>query len=379
MRRLVTSKQVLVCVGPGGVGKTTTAAALGVLAARLGRRTLVCTIDPAPRLADALGMPELGPEPRTLAPDFRRRLGIVEPGSLQAVRVDTDRTFARLVEEQVTDAQLRGRILANPMYRQMIENLTGAQEYAATLFLFELQNQRAYDLIILDTPPTANALDFLATPHRLAEAISSPAVQWLTGRKDKTHRFSLQRLGMGGALILRRAGKLLGSQFIDDLGTFLLDVRDVLGAFLARARQIESLLRQPDVGFLLVLTPETAAINEALYLAGHLRQAGTPLEGFVANRVLAPPGLVEAGALAAELARLPSLAGIPRPRLTTAAGQLASLGSYLAHITEQQQKELDRLLAQAPGLPITRVPLQPHDISNLDSLKAVADCFGALE
>jgi anion-transporting ArsA/GET3 family ATPase len=375
MKHLVSSKQVLVCVGPGGVGKTTTAAALGVLAARQGRRTLVCTIDPAPRLADALGVPDLGPDPRPLDPESRRHLGIADAGSLQAVRVDTDRTFARLVEEQVADAGLRERILTNPMYRQMIENLTGAQEYAATLFLFELQRQHAYDLIILDTPPTANALDFLATPHRLAEAISSPAVQWLAGRKEKTHRFSLQRLSAGGALILRRAGKLVGSQFLDDLGAFLLDVREVLGAFLVRARQIESMLRQPDVGFLLVLTPETAAINEALYLAGHLRQAGTPLAGLVANRVLTPPGLVEAGALAAELARLPSLAEIPRDRIATAANQLASLATYLAHITEQQQREIERLLAQAPGVPITRVPLQPHDVSNLDSLKAVADCF----
>jgi anion-transporting ArsA/GET3 family ATPase len=120
MKRLVTSKQVLVCVGPGGVGKTPTAAALGVLAARHGRRTLVCTIDPASRLADALGVPDLGPEPRPLDPESRCRLGIADATSLQAVRVDTDRTFARLVEEQATDAGLRGRIPANPMYRQII-------------------------------------------------------------------------------------------------------------------------------------------------------------------------------------------------------------------------------------------------------------------
>jgi anion-transporting ArsA/GET3 family ATPase len=235
MKRLVSGKQILVCVGPGGVGKTTAAAALGVLAARQGRRTLVCTIDPAPRLADALGVPDLGPEPRSLADETNRILGIGQSGTLQAARVDTGCAFDRLVGEQVADPVLRARILANPLYRQMTADLTGAPEYAATLFLFDLQRSRAYDLIVLDTPPTANALDFLATPRRLADAISSPALQWLAARSPKVRRFSLQRLSAGGALVLRRAGKLVGSQFLDDLGAFLLDVRDVLGAFLAPA------------------------------------------------------------------------------------------------------------------------------------------------
>ena len=379
MKRLVSGKQILVCVGPGGVGKTTAAAALGVLAARNGLRTLVCTIDPAPRLADALGVPDLGPDPRSLAPETANTLGIEAPGSLQAVRVDTACAFDRLVKEQVTDLVLRARILANPLYRQMTENLTGAQEYAATLLLFELQRSQAYDLIVLDTPPTANALDFLATPHRLAEAISSPALQWLAGRNAKTRRFSLQSLTAGGALVLRRAGKLVGSAFLDDLGAFLHDIRDVLGAFLARARDIETMLQSPNVGFLLVLTPETAAINEALYFAGHLRRAGTSLAGLVANRVHAPPSLIEAQGIRAGLAALPALADLEPAQLDAAAVQFAELGSYLAHISEQQQKELARLVAQAPGIPLTRVPLLPHDVSNLESLKAVADCLAAAE
>jgi len=373
MRRLVLGKQILVCIGPGGVGKTTAAAALGVLAARNGRRVLVCTIDPAPRLADALGVPGLGPEPRSLTPETSRVLGIGAPGNLQAVRVDTGRAFARLVEEEVKDQALCARILANPLYRRMVEDLTGAHEYAATLVLFDLQRSHAYDLIVLDTPPTANALDFLATPRRLADAISSPVWQWLARRSAKRRLFSLQRLSVGGAL--RSVGKLVGSRFLDDLGAFLLDARDVLGAFLVRARDIDAMLRRPEIGFLLVLSPESAAINEALYLAGQLRSAGTPLAGFVANRVLAPPGLVEAKGIRAALATLPTLADVGAAQLDAAALQLANLGAYLAHITEQQQTELARLAAQAPGVPITRVPLLPHDVSNLESLKAVADCF----
>ena len=180
IRALVEQKRIVVCVGPGGVGKTTTAAALGATAARLGRKTLVCTIDPAPRLADALGVGGLGPEPRPVPAEACRALGIPEEGAgrLFAVRLDTARAFARLVDEQVADPEMRRRIFDNAIYRQVTTSLTGSQEYAATLALYELAREGAYDLIVLDTPPTANALDFLDAPKRIAAAVSSPALSW---------------------------------------------------------------------------------------------------------------------------------------------------------------------------------------------------------
>src|SRR4051812_45794255 len=172
---LAATKRILVCAGPGGVGKTTTAAALGILAARLGRKTLVSTIDPAPRLADALGLGTLSADPRPLPEETSRALGIDGPGALFAARLDTARAFRNLVEDQVKEPEMRERIFANPIYRQITSTLTGSQEYAATLALHEVERRGEYDLIVLDTPPTAHALDFLEAPKRIAGAISSPA------------------------------------------------------------------------------------------------------------------------------------------------------------------------------------------------------------
>jgi anion-transporting ArsA/GET3 family ATPase len=207
MKRRLVGKKTIVCVGPGGVGKTTTAAALGVMAARAGLRTLVCTIDPAPRLADALGVRNLGATPTAIARETASALGIASPDLLYAMRVDPVAAFAGLVNEQVADPELRSHIFSNSLYRHVTTDLTGSHEYAATLALYQLRRDGAYDLIVLDTPPTANALEFLETPQRLAEAIASPAVQWFARPDPKISRFSLRRLGMGGASIIRRDRK----------------------------------------------------------------------------------------------------------------------------------------------------------------------------
>ena len=292
IRALVADKRILVCVGPGGVGKTTTAAAIGALAARQGHRTLVCTIDPAPRLADALATGGLGSEPQPISPAACQTLGIPDGGErLYAVRLDTERTFARLVDEQVSDPEMRRRIFDNTIYRQITTTLTGSQEYAAMLALHAFATAGKFDRIVLDTPPTANALDFLDAPARLALAVDNPVLKWFA-RPDATgKRLSLQWLRSGGALIVRRLAKLVGSRFIDDVGAFLVDFQGALGGFLSRARAIDALLRGPDVAFLLVLTPAVAAIYEALFFHGRLRAAAVPLGGFVANRVQRPPGL----------------------------------------------------------------------------------------
>jgi len=372
IRGLVADKRILVCAGPGGVGKTTTAAALGALAARLGKRTLVCTIDPAPRLADALGVGGLGPEPRPVPPAACRTLGIPEGDErLWAVRLDTARAFARLVDEQVTDAAMRRRIFENTIYRQITTSLTGSQEYAATLALYQLARERRYDLIVLDTPPTANALDFLDAPKRIAAAVSSPALKWFA--RPPGGGLSFQRLRMGGALVLRRLGKLVGSTFLEDLSAFLIDFQDVLSGFLTRAQAVDALLRSAEAAFLLVLAPVGAAVDEALYFHGRLQGAGVPVAGFVANRVLPAPGLTDAAALRQAIRAAPPFADLPDQVVEQGAARLALLGRDFQAIHATEARALERLAGRAPATPVIRIPLLDHDAYNLAELRVVGD------
>jgi anion-transporting ArsA/GET3 family ATPase len=379
IRPLVEQKRIIVCVGPGGVGKTTTAAAVGALAARQGRRTLVCTIDPAPRLADALGTGGLGPEPRPVPPEACRALGIAQEDDgaprLHAVRLDTARAFARLVEEQVADPEMRRRIFENPIYRQITTTLTGSQEYAATLALYELARGGAYDLIVLDTPPTANALDFLDAPKRLAAAVSSPALGWFARPSQSGKLLSFRRLRAGGALVLRRLAKLVGSRFLDDIAAFLTDFQQVLGGFLERAQAVDALLRGRDTAFLLVLVPAVAAVDEALYFHGRLREAGVSLSAFIANRVQPAPGLSDGAALSAALRAAPAFADLSDAAIAEAAARLAAVAQTAAALRAGEQREIARLGERAPGTAIREVPLLDHDADNLAELRVVGEAL----
>jgi anion-transporting ArsA/GET3 family ATPase len=294
------------------------------------------------------------------------------------VRLDTARAFATLVQEQVTDPEMRRRIFANPIYREITTTLTGSQEYAATLALYDLATHGSYDLIVLDTPPTANALDFLDAPKRIEAAVSSPALQWLMRPAEaQPGLFSLGRLRAGGAMVLRRLGKMVGSQVLDDIGAFLVDFQVVLAGFLTRAAEIDKLLRGPDVAFLLVLAPEVAAVDEAMYFHGRLREARIPLGGFVANRVHPAPGLTEANELAAALRARPGARPVvDDATLDDVASRLADLARAATSLHASERRELTRLAASAPGIPVTEVPLLDHDVDNLSELRAVGRWLG---
>jgi anion-transporting ArsA/GET3 family ATPase len=368
IKALTTEKRIVVCVGPGGVGKTTTAAAFAALAAASGRKTLVSTIDPAPRLADALGV-ELTAQPTPVPDEVGRALGIA-PGLLHVARLDTARAFGALVEEQVNDPAMRRRIFDNPIYRQITTTLTGSQEYAATLALYDVVRRNEYDLVVLDTPPTAHALDFLEAPRRIAEAISSPAIKWFVRPPDGA-RFSLQRLRAGSALVLGRLAKFVGSKFMEDIAAFLTDFQVVLGGFLQRAESIGKLLRQPDVAFLLVLAPEVPAVDEALYFRKRLTDSGVPLAAFVVNRVHPRPGTMDTAAIARALHARPELAGISDADVDLTAERLARTAIDFQLLSDGERRELHRLSALAPGIPVLEVPLLDGDVSSLAALRAV--------
>lgn len=370
MNDLIATRRIIVCVGPGGVGKTTTAAALAALGAKRGRKTLVTTIDPAPRLADALGV-ALTADPTAVPAEVARALGIAE-GKLHVARLDTARAFAALVQEQVADPAMRRRIFENPIYRQITTTLTGSQEYAATLALHDIVRSDAFDLVVLDTPPTANALDFLEAPRRLAEAISSPAIKWFARpTAGEGGRLSAHRLRAGGALVLKRLAKFVGSQFLEDIAAFLTDFQTVLGGFLERANSVAERLHRADVAFLLVLAPEAPAVDEALFFEKRLREAGLRLEGFVANRVHERPGSIDVDQIAARLRVRPRLADLSDEDIERMAAPLGRTAIELAQLCDGEARELARLHAASPATMLLRVPLLDRDVASLASLALV--------
>ena len=355
---------------------------LGAPAARLGRKTLVCTIDPAPRLADALGVGGLGPEPRPVPAEACRALGIPERGRIATSPfASTPRgrsrgwSTSRWPTQRCAGGSSRTRSTA-----QITTSLTGSQEYAATLALYELARDGTYDLIVLDTPPTANALDFLDAPKRIAAAVSSPALSWFARPPEGDEggglrRLSLRRLRAGGALVLRRLAKLVGSRFLDDVGAFLIDFQHVLGGFLERAKAVDLLLRGPETAFLLVLVPAVAAVDEALYFHGRLRDAGVPLSAFIANRVQPAPGITDAVGLTQALRATPAFADLTDAALAEAAARLAPLAGTFAALHAGERRELARLGAQAPGTQITQIPLLDHDVDSLAELRVVGEAL----
>ncbi|HUS64255.1 MAG TPA: ArsA-related P-loop ATPase, partial [Kofleriaceae bacterium] len=278
-------KRILVCVGSGGVGKTTTAAAIALEGARRGLRALVLTIDPARRLASSLGIGAIGHDVQEIPASVLAAAGGVAPGGrLFAMMLDQKRAFDEVVSRHASDPAAVRRILANPIYRQISGSLAGAQEYAALAKLEEFERASEYELIVVDTPPTAHALDFLDAPQKLSAAIDSPAIEWFRRlRGDSGSGWSM--VGRTGAYVLKRLTKFVGAKFLDDLAIFFTEFNDILGGFRQRAEATFALLRRPQVGFVLVASPELMATREALAFHQRLLASGMPMSGFVVNRV----------------------------------------------------------------------------------------------
>ncbi|GIW72174.1 MAG: anion transporter [Planctomycetota bacterium] len=281
-------RAVLVLVGAGGVGKTTVAAALALAAARRGRRVLVCTIDPARRLANALGLDAFGSEEVPIEAETLAAAGIALPpgGSLSAMMLDTKRTFDRLIERHAPDPQTRERILANPIYQRVSSQLAGSQEYMAMEKLYELHQSGRFDLVVLDTPPTRHALDFLQAPERLARFFDTSVVRWFAApfRRDGSGRRGIA--GRIAERVLAGLGGLFGGELLQALAEFLAALETLWGGFRERARHVRALLGQHrTAAFIVVSSPARHAIAEAYYFYRELRAHRMPVAGFVANRV----------------------------------------------------------------------------------------------
>src|SRR5256884_4498730 len=277
--------RIIVCCGSGGVGKTTTAAALGVRAAERGRHVVVLTVDPARRLAQSMGLTSLDNTPRPVPlPDGPGEGG----GSLHAMMLDMKRTFDEIVEAH-SDPDRAAQILANPFYQSLSSSFAGTQEYMAMEKLGQLRRADEWDLIVVDTPPSRSALDFLDAPQRLSRFLDGRLIRLLTAPTRASSRAYLKVVNAGFGMFTGVVTKVLGTQLLRDVQTFVAALDTMFGGFRERAEDTYRLLQTPGTAFLVIATPEPDALRGASYFVERLSQDRMPLAGLILNRVHPSP------------------------------------------------------------------------------------------
>ncbi len=342
-QRLAGQRRVVVCAGAGGVGKTTVAAALSLAAARRGRRVLCLTIDPARRLADSLGLSLAPGVEGEVGPDLLAATGMVAGGALSVAMLDPKSTFDDLVRRHASSAAVAERILQNQFYRHVSTSLAGTQSYMAMEKVLSVLKSERYDLIVLDTPPTSEALDFLDAPERLIEALDSPAMRWLVQSLQPTGGISMRLLARGVAALLRTMGRLTGRGFLEELASFVGELNELFGGFKQRANQVSRAFREPDFAYLLVAAPSAAALEEVRFFAERLRRLGMRADALVLNRV--HPESVTAPSLESLAASLPL--GFP---------------ASPQQLLRAQADELERSRTEAPELAKARNLFPERDV-----------------
>jgi anion-transporting ArsA/GET3 family ATPase len=274
-------KDVCVLAGPGGVGKTTTAAALGLGLAQRGQRVAVVTIDPAKRLASALGVAHLDNEPQRVDPDLLAAHGVEPPGELWATMLDAKVTFDALIARLAPDERAREEALSNRIYQEVSSTVAGTQEFSAIAKLYELHREGGFDTIVLDTPPSRNALDFLDAPTRMARFLEGRALKMFLVPSGLAARV----LGRGTGLVLSMFSRFTGVDLLADLSAFFTSLAGMVDGFRERAHAVEDLLRAPGTVFLLVTSPEPEQVRETIFFAEQLAAAGMERAAVIVNRV----------------------------------------------------------------------------------------------
>jgi len=361
---------IIVCCGAGGVGKTTTAAALGLRAAEAGRRVVVLTIDPARRLAQSLGLTELDNTPRPV-------VGVDEStgGSLDAMMLDMKRTFDDVVEAHAAPDKA-AQILANPFYQAVSSSFAGTQEYMAMEKLGQLRAEAdrtgIWDLIVVDTPPSRSALDFLDAPKRLGSFLDGRFIRLLSAPAKAGGRAYLKVFTAGVSLATNTIGKILGGQMLADVQTFVAALDTMFGGFRERADVTYALLKEDSTAFVVVAAPERDALREAAYFVDRLAQEGMPLAGLVVNRVQRLAAVTLGGGKAIDAAEQLEAVS-PEARLTIG---MLQLHGELAETAERQGARVQRFATGHPGTPIREVPAEATDIHDLDGLRAIGAALG---
>jgi anion-transporting ArsA/GET3 family ATPase len=354
--------RIIVCCGAGGVGKTTTSAALALVAAEAGRTVVVLTIDPARRLAQSLGLVELDNEPR--------RVDVAgAEGELHAMMLDMKRTFDDVVAAHSTPERAQA-ILENPFYQSLSSSFAGTQEYMAMEKLGQLRASEQWDLIIVDTPPSRSALDFLDAPNRMSRFLDGPMIRLLTAPARAGGRAGLKFASAGFLFFSRVISKVLGGQLLRDISAFVAALDTMFGGFRERATATYELLRRPGTWFVVVATPEPDALREASYFVDRLSTEGMPLAGLVLNRTH-PPATTGLSATRAEAAA-EEVAEAGSPGADVAA---AALRVHAERMTQavREQHLADRFTSAHPEVSVRTVPAVAGDVHDLDGLRRMGE------
>jgi anion-transporting ArsA/GET3 family ATPase len=387
--------RIIVCCGAGGVGKTTAAAAIGLRAAERGRHVVVLTVDPARRLAQSMGLTSLDNTPRLVhglrfAPgDATEGNGAESAGSLHAMMLDMKRTFDEIVEQHA-DPDRAAQILANPFYQSLSSSFAGTQEYMAMEKLGQLRRADEWDLIVVDTPPSRSALDFLDAPQRLSRFLDGRLLRLLTAPAKVGGRAYLRVLNAGFGVVTGVLTKILGTQVLRDVQTFVSALDTMFGGFRERAEYTYQLLRAPGTAFLVVAAPEDDALREASYFVERLDTERMPLAGLILNRVQRLPAahLSAARSLAAaEVLQSAGPNGPPAGRARSAGTPesearglaIAALRLHADHmeLAAVQRRAAEHFTAAHPLVPVAEIPAQPEDVHDLEGLRVVGQAFAA--
>jgi anion-transporting ArsA/GET3 family ATPase len=349
--------RIIVCCGSGGVGKTTTSAALALAAAEAGRTVVVLTIDPARRLAQSLGLVELDNEPRRVDVPGAE-------GELHAMMLDMKRTFDDVVTAHSTPERAEA-ILQNPFYQSLSSSFSGTQEYMAMEKLGQLRATDQWDLIIVDTPPSRSALDFLDAPNRMGRFLDGTMIRLLTGGG----RAGLKFASAGFMFFSRIISRILGGQLLRDISAFVAALDTMFGGFRERATATYELLRRPGTWFVVVASPEPDALREASYFVDRLSAEGMPLAGLVLNRTH-PPATTKLSATRAEGAA-EEVADSEAEGSDVAAAALRVHAERMATAAREQHLA-DRFTSAHPEVAVRTVPAAAGDVHDLDGLRAMA-------
>jgi anion-transporting ArsA/GET3 family ATPase len=358
-------RRVLVCAGSGGVGKTTLAAALSVVAARTGRRVLTLTIDPAKRLADSLGVRADSSERQYLTRDRLQILG-VESGELSVMMLDPSRTLQELVRQLAPTPAAAERILSHPLFVYLSDYLAGTNEYMAMEKLLAVLQAGNFDLLVLDTPPTRHALDFLRAPERLVDAIEGPVMRAMGRAVDDARRFSLDWVAKGAEVMVRGLGKLTGAGLLEQVATLIADLNSIFGGFQERAKRVSLAFRDPSFAYLLITRPSELAVADTRYFAQALRDTGMRVDAVIVNGVHA--SVDESTLAAATLELTPTLGKELSERVRAAAeARIAQVAEERSHLRQLEELEA------SPDLVFLTLPVIAGGVPDLPALASLCD------